>query len=177
MKKVVWENKSNNQLCITIPKNSGIKSGDIVNIEKEKIKKIVYSMVVLDLFHYGHLQFLENANKLGDFHICGVLTDNAARTYRKKPFANFEERKAIVSNLRCVDMVVAQKTMDTTENLKKIKEQFKDAVIILAHADNWKEIPGQDYIKSINGKVVKLPYYERLSDEKVEEEIKERQNK
>ena len=43
MKKVVWENKSNKQLCVTIPKNSGIKSGDIVNIEKEKIKKIVYS--------------------------------------------------------------------------------------------------------------------------------------
>lgn len=167
MKKVVWENKSNRQLCVTIPHNSGIKAGDIVNIEKEKIKTIVYSMVVLDPFHYGHLQFLENANKLGDFHICGVLTDNAAKTYRKKPISNLEERKAIVSNLRCVDMVITQKTMDTTENLKKINEQFKDATIVLAHADNWKKIPGEEYVRSINGKVARLPYYEKLSEENI----------
>ena len=102
MKKVVWENKSNKQLCVTIPKNSGMKTGDIVSIEKEKIKTIVYSMIVADLFHYGHLQFLEAANKLGNFHICGVLTDNATMQYREKPIASFEERKAIISNLRCV---------------------------------------------------------------------------
>ena len=73
MKKVVWENKSNNQLCVTIPQGSGIKAGDIVNIEKEKIKTIVYTFVVADLFHYGHLKILEKANELGDCHICGVI--------------------------------------------------------------------------------------------------------
>ena len=62
MKKVVWSNKANGQLCVTIPKGSGIKGGDIVNIEKEKIKKIVYSFVTADLFHYGHLRLLEKAN-------------------------------------------------------------------------------------------------------------------
>jgi len=35
MKKVVWLNKSNGQLCITIPKSSGIKVGEVVSIEKE----------------------------------------------------------------------------------------------------------------------------------------------
>ena len=45
MKKVVWANKSNGQLCVTIPKDSGVKEGDIVAIEKEKIKTIVYSSV------------------------------------------------------------------------------------------------------------------------------------
>ena len=39
MNKIVWANKSNGQLCVTIPKNSGIKEGDIVTIEKKKIKK------------------------------------------------------------------------------------------------------------------------------------------
>lgn len=177
MKKIVWENKSNKQLCITIPKNSGIKAGDIVNVEKEKIKTIVYSMIVADLFHYGHLQFLETANKLGDFHICGVLTDRAAMEYRKEPVASFKERKAIISNLRCVDMTISQKIMDSTENLKKINEQFKDAIIILAHGDNWTKIPGQDYVKSINGKIVKLPYYKQLSDKKVEKKTIERKEK
>ncbi|MEK6808243.1 MAG: adenylyltransferase/cytidyltransferase family protein, partial [Nanoarchaeota archaeon] len=60
---------------MTIPKNSGIKEGDIVNVEKEKIKTIVYTSVTADLFHYGHLRLLQQANELGDFHICGVDTD------------------------------------------------------------------------------------------------------
>lgn len=172
MKKVVWENKSNKQLCVTIPKNSGIKSGDIVNIEKQKIKKIVYSTMVGDMFHFGHLQHLENANSLGDFHICGVLTDNAVSKYRERPIANFEERKAIISNLRCIDMVVPQTDLDPEENLKKIHEEFPDAEIILVHGDNWDKIPGQDYLKEIDGKLIKLPYYKRLSDSHIKNIIK-----
>ena len=77
MKKVVWANKSNGQLCVTIPKKSGIKEGDIVNIEKENIKTIVYTPITGDMFHYGHLHVLQEANELGDFHICGVLTDDS----------------------------------------------------------------------------------------------------
>jgi len=38
MKKVVCENKSNKQLCVTIPKNSGIKNGDIADIKKKNNK-------------------------------------------------------------------------------------------------------------------------------------------
>ncbi|MBU1321066.1 MAG: hypothetical protein KKF46_01800 [Nanoarchaeota archaeon] len=51
MKKIVWMNKSNKQLCVTIPKNLGIKEGDVVSVEKEKIKKIVYS----NYCRYGYL--------------------------------------------------------------------------------------------------------------------------
>src|SRR3989338_10577624 len=102
MKKVVWTNKSNGQLCVTIPKSSGINGGDIVSIEKQKIQKIIYSAVTADLFHYGQLRLLENANKLGDFHVCGVLTDEAMKSYREDPIASLKERLAIISSLRCV---------------------------------------------------------------------------
>ncbi|MBS3085525.1 adenylyltransferase/cytidyltransferase family protein [Candidatus Pacearchaeota archaeon] len=167
MKKQVWENKYNKQLCVTIPKGSGIKSGDVVSIEKEKIKNIVYSFVVADMFHYGHLQLLEKANELADYHICGVLTDKGAVSYRKKPIANFEERKAIISALRCVDRVIPQTDKDPTVNLKKIHNEFKDSTIILVHASNWKNVPGDEFIKKIKGKIVRPPYYAKLSDDKI----------
>ena len=159
MKKIVWANKSNNQLCVTIPKGSGIKEGDIVNIEKEKIKKIVYSSVAADLFHYGHLRLLETANTLGDFHICGVSTDKAIKSYKEEPIIPLKERKAIISSLRCVDMVVVQHELDPTENLKKINEQFKNAKLILVCGSNWKKVPGAEYIKKINGEVIQPPFY------------------
>jgi len=174
MRKIVWENKSNGQLCITIPKGSGIKSGDMVSIEKEKLKTIVYSFVVGDLFHYGHLQLLEKANELGDYHICGVLTDKGTSEYREEPIATFEERKAIISNLRCVDMVMPQTSKDPTENLKKIHKQFKQSKIILVHGTNWKKVPGETFIKKIKGKIVKPAYYSKLAENKILAGIKER---
>ena len=83
MKRLVWENKSNSQLCVTVPKELGIKSGEVVNIEKVKIGKIVYSSTTGDLFNYGQLKLLEEAKKLSDFHICGVLTNEAIKFYKK----------------------------------------------------------------------------------------------
>jgi choline-phosphate cytidylyltransferase/glycerol-3-phosphate cytidylyltransferase len=167
MKKVVWKNKYNGQLCTTIPKDSGIKEGDIIEIEKPKIKRIVYSHSGSDLFHYGHLRLLEAANKLGDLNICGVLTSNAIKSYKEEPIVDFKERMAILSSLRCVDMVIKQKTLNPTENLKKIRNQFKDSKIILVHGSDWKKIPGEDYIKKIGGEVVHIPFYEKLSTKNI----------
>ncbi len=167
MKKAVWENKSNGQLCVTIPKGSGIKAGDVVAIEKDKIQKIVYTTVAADLFHYGQLRFLEKADTLGDYHICGVLTDSAMGEYNKRALANFMERKSIISSLRCVDSVIPQNTLDPTRNLEVIQERFKDAQIIVVRGSNTKEIPGEQYIKNIQWTVVRLPYYHKLSDKNI----------
>ena len=172
MKRVVWENKSNGQLCITIPKESGMKVGEIVNIEKEKIRKIVYSSTTGDLFNYGQLRLLERANKLGDFHICGVLTNEAIKSYKKEAVADLKERMAVVSSLMCVDMVVSQHSLNPTENLKRIHSQFPNSEIILIYGSNWKKIPGgKDFIKKINGKIIQPTFYEKLSPEKMTKRI------
>ena len=168
---MVWLNKSNGQLCVTVPKNSGIKVGEIVNIEKEKIKKIVYSPITADLFHYGHLRALENANSLGDFHICGVLTDEAIKSYKEEPIADFKERFAIISALRCVDMVITQQQIDPTKNLNEIHKQFKNSKIILVSAPKWRKVPGSNYIKKIKGEVVQFPFYEKLSKKNIVKKI------
>lgn len=164
---MVWKNRSNGQLCVTVPKNSGIKEGDIVSLEKEKVKTVVYSYVTGDLFHYGHLQLLQKANELGDFHICGVLTNEAIKSYKEEPVADFSERKAIISSLQCVDMVMTQESKDPTENLRKIHEQFKEAKIILVHGSNWQKVPGSDFVQSVRGEIVQPPFYEKLSTENV----------
>jgi cytidyltransferase-like protein len=171
MKKVVWANKSNGQLCVTIPKNSGVKEGDIVSVKKEKIRKIVFSSVTADLFHYGHLRILEKANELGDIHICGVPTDDAIKAYKGEPIANFKDRLAIVSSLRCVDMVMKQNSLDPTENLKSIHEQFPRAKLVIVYGSNWKNVPGEAYIKKIKGEIEQPPFYEKLSTDRIVKKI------
>ncbi len=177
MKQRIWKNKSNGQLCITIPKIGGLKEGDWVEVEKSKIKKITYSGVVADLFHYGHLQSIQFAKSIADYNIVGIMTDEAVEKYRSKPIANLQERKAILENLKCVDRVVLQHSRDHTENLRKIHEEFPYAELILVHGDDLGDIPGAEYIKQIGGRIVKHPYYARLSTFKIINELLERRDK
>ena len=154
MKKFVWKNKSNGQLCVTIPSSSNIEEGDAVEVKKTAIKKIAYSGVVADLFHYGHLKSIQFAKSISDYNICGVLTDKAVEDYRSKPIANLKERKAIISSLNCVDRIMIQNSRDPIENLKKLHEEFPDAQIILVHGSDLNYVHGSNYIKKINGKKI-----------------------
>lgn len=171
MKCQVWVNRSNKQLCITIPKNSGIAEGDLVTVEKATIATLVYTPVTGDMFHYGHLRVLQHAKGLGDLHVCGVLTNDAIKEYKTEPVAGLKERKAIIESLRCVDMVMTQYEMDPTENLNKLHEQFPNAQITLVYGSNWEKVPGKKYVERIGGKIVQPEFYEKLSSEKVLKKI------
>lgn len=139
-------------------------------------KTIVFSFVVGDLFHYGHLRLLRKAAALGDYHICGVLTDKAVASYKRKPIQSYDERKAIISELRCVDLVVKQNSRDPTECLKKIHKDHPGWEIILVHGSDWKDnpFPGEEFLNKINGKVVLIPYWKKLSTTKIIKEIQKR---
>lgn len=52
-----------------------------------------------DIVHNGHLHLLNEAAKLGKVTV-GLLTDSAIASYKRMPFMTFEERKAVVENLR-----------------------------------------------------------------------------
>jgi glutamine kinase len=177
MKRIVWKNKSNSQLCVTIPSKSGIDEGDIIDLSKSSIKKISYIGVVGDLFHYGHLNSIQFAKSISDLNIMGILTDKAVEEYRTKPISNLKERKAVISSLNCVDRVMVQHSRDPTENLKRIHEEFPDAEIILVHGSDLNYVHGSEYVKSINGSIVQHPYYDRLSNYKIINQLMENKDK
>lgn len=72
----------------------------------EVVKRIVYASGCWDLFHIGHLNFLERAKMLGDVLIVGVNTDEVMTSYKVPPTIPFAQRCQIVEGLRCVDIVV-----------------------------------------------------------------------
>ena len=67
---------------------------------------IVYTYVVCDLLHIGHLNLFRQARKLGDYLIVGVTSDDGVEAYKRRPVQSFEERSEIVRELRMVDRVV-----------------------------------------------------------------------
>src|SRR3989344_465512 len=134
----------------------------------KEIKTIVYSGTLGDLlFHYGHLKSLKFASSLGDYYVCGVLTSEAAKTYRNEPLVELDKRKFLIEHLNFVDRVMIQDSKDSTENLKKLHEEFKDAKIILVRSDSWEGFPEKEFLDNINGEIVIHSYTKEISDFKI----------
>lgn len=132
---------------------------DNMNGLSGKIK--VYTFMCLDLPHAGHIRFLREAKKLGEYLIVGILTDDTIISYKREPIMNFTERVWIAESIRYIDTVVEQEGLDPTYLLKSFKPD------ILCHGDDWTDILGSEWMKA-NGKEVKfIPYYPYQSTSKI----------
>ena len=126
----------------------------------------VYAFVVGDLLHLGHLKSLQQAKALGDYLIVGVLTDEATIAYKRKPVIPFEERIELVANLKCVDDVVEQESIDPTDNLRVLEPD------IVVHGDDWDEnFPGAEYMRSIGKRAIRTKYFAGQSTTKIIDKI------
>ena len=66
-----------------------------------------------DVFHIGHLNLLKRARAFGDELYVGVSSDQMNFTKKSKtPIYPQQERMEIVANLRCVDHVFLEESMD-----------------------------------------------------------------
>ncbi|KQS70489.1 ethanolamine-phosphate cytidylyltransferase isoform X3 [Drosophila erecta] len=90
--------------------------------------KIVYVAGAFDLFHVGHLDFLEKAKKLGDYLIVGLHTDPVVNSYKGSnyPIMNLHERVLSVLACKFVNEVVIGAPYCVTEDLL---EHFKIDVV------------------------------------------------
>ena len=83
---------------------------------------IGYTNGVFDLFHYGHLEFLNCAKSKCDFLIVALCPDDMVEKYKnKKPIIPFEQRKKILEHLDCVDKVVTQISTNRMVEFDKYK--------------------------------------------------------
>lgn len=137
--------------------------------------RIVYSFVVMDLPHFGHVFLLNRAKLLGDFLIVGVLDDDTVESYKRKPIMGLEERMKMAFSIKGVDMVVPQFEKYPLNTLKILHKMFLDAELVCVHGDDWnpegfKEV--LEFLQSIGGQLKLLPYYKGTNTTKLIELIK-----
>lgn len=74
---------------------------------REEGKRIVTVNGSYDLFHFGHLNVLEQAKKQGDVLFVGVNSDASVQSGKEpdRPFIKEQERSSIVAALMCTDYV------------------------------------------------------------------------
>ncbi len=136
-------------------------------------KKTVYVGMSADMIHPGHLNIIKEACKLGSVTV-GVLTDAAIASYKRLPYLNYEQRAEIVANIKGVDRVVPQTTLDYVPNLRELKPDY------VVHGDDWKEGVQQKTRQRIieamaewGGKVIDIPYTQGISSTAMNQRLKE----
>jgi phosphoenolpyruvate mutase len=129
----------------------------------DSARKIVYVAMSADLIHPGHINIIEHAAKLGDV-VVGLLTDKAIASYKRLPAMNYDQRRAVVSNLKGITDVIPQETLDYVPNLEKLQPDF------VVHGDDWRSgVQKQtrqrviDSLKAWGGELVEIPYTEGIS--------------
>lgn len=79
-------------------------------IPRPKSPVVVFATICGDLFHIGHLRFLQRAAKLGHILVVGISTDDFMRSYKGEPIIPYEQRCEIAQALRCVDYITDYKS-------------------------------------------------------------------
>jgi len=128
----------------------------------KKLKK-VYIGLSADLIHQGHLNIIAEGRNLGKV-IIGLLTDEAIASYKRLPLIAFAERKLIVENLKGVEKVIPQTTLDYVPNLNEIRPDY------VVHGDDWKTGVQREVRQRVietlaewGGKLVEPKYTEGIS--------------
>ena len=77
----------------------------------------VYVDIVGDLFHAGHVAFLEKEKSFGNYLVVGVLGDDTVEEYKRRPVISLEDRVRVIAACRYVDEVVVAPPLRLTEEM------------------------------------------------------------
>lgn len=91
----------------------------------------VYVDMVGDLFHCGHVALLRAARDLGDHLVVGVLSDEAAAAYKRRPVMTLSERVAVIEACRHVDEVIPDSPLRLTDDFLAEHD-----IALVAHDDD-----------------------------------------
>ncbi len=142
-------------------------------MKKNKKDINVYVAFSADILHEGHINILRTASKLGIVTV-GLLTDEAIATYKALPYLEYNKRKLIIQNIKYVNKVIPQKTLDYTQNLNLLKPNF------VVHGDDWKkgvQKKTRDRViktlKKWSGKLIEPKFTHNISSSKIKNKILE----
>ena len=118
---------------------------------------IGYTTGVFDLFHIGHLNLLKNARAMCDRLIVGVTTDKLVMEYKKKKaIIPFDERCEIIRNIKGVDAVIPQRSMDKIEAWRKLKFDVMFVGDDWYDTEKWQGIERE--LKAVGVRIIYFPY-------------------
>ncbi len=134
---------------------------DVINNLKSEKKKIVFTNGCFDLLHVGHIRYLSNAKKLGDFLIVGLNSDESVKILKgqNRPINKFEDRAMLLSALRSVDLVIMFEEQTPENLINKVVPN----VLVKGGDYDIEDIAGYHTVIKNGGKVRILDFYKGYS--------------
>ncbi|MDD2703610.1 MAG: D-glycero-beta-D-manno-heptose 1-phosphate adenylyltransferase [Candidatus Omnitrophica bacterium] len=118
---------------------------------KSKGKKVVFTNGCFDILHAGHVQYLEDARKMGNALVVAVNSDSSVKAIKGKtrPLVAEKDRIRVIAALESVDFVVLFKEYTP---LRIIQTLIPD---ILVKGSDWdkNKIAGGDFVTAHGGSV------------------------
>ncbi len=135
-------------------------------------KKIVFTNGCFDIMHVGHVRYLAAARSEGDLLVIGLNSDASVRLIKgeKRPIMIQDQRAEVLASLGCVDYVVMFDEPDPLALIETLKPN------VLVKGEDWTEdnIIGAEFVKSNDGKIVRIKFVDETSTSEIIERIVER---
>lgn len=129
----------------------------IIEQEKKKNKKIVFSNGCFDILHKGHLFYLKEASKLGDVFVLGLNSDQSVRKLKgeDRPINNEIDRAEVLSFLEFIDYITIFDEQTPYELIKSITPD------VLVKGGDYKieDVVGREF----SGEVEIIPFVDGYS--------------
>lgn len=124
----------------------------VLDEERKKGKKIVFTNGCFDIFHVGHSRYLRQASTYGDILVVGVNSDSSVKRLKgpERPIISEEERMELLADLESVSYVVKFEEDTPYELIKKIQPD------IITKGGDYKpeDVVGKDIVEANGGEVM-----------------------
>lgn len=133
------------------------KATEISKQLREKGGKIVLAGGCFDILHIGHIRFLREAKKLGDFLFVLLESDKSIKSFKGKnrPINSQEDRADILSSLFYIDYVIMLPQLGRDRDYDRLIFEIKPDIIAATKGDpNIRHKERQ--AKMLNAKVINV---------------------
>ena len=139
-------------------------------LPKKSENRIVLVGGCFDILHIGHVRFLSEARKMGDYLIVLLESDEKVKRLKGKSRPVFiqKERAEMLSALQCVDLVVLLPMMENDGDYLDLIHKIRPDIIAVTENDpNIQKKQGQ--ANEVGGKLKIVSYTKTFSSSKLAE--------
>ena len=133
----------------------------VINMARNREKKIVFTNGCFDIIHGGHIEFLQKAKDLGDILVVGLNDDKSVKKLKGKgrPMKSQSERANILSALKYVDYI----TIFSELTPERLIQEIKPDILVKGNDYSIEEVVGRDIVEGYGGRVELIPIVKGMS--------------
>jgi D-beta-D-heptose 7-phosphate kinase/D-beta-D-heptose 1-phosphate adenosyltransferase len=130
---------------------------------------VVFTNGCFDILHYGHVKYLQDARRKGDYLVVAVNSDSSIKKIKAKnrPVIKQSDRAKTVAALASVDFVV----LFNQDNPLCLIKALKPDILIKGADWSKRKIIGADFVASYGGKVLTVNLVKGRSTSAIIEKI------